>query len=52
MEWNRLIQKNKKWILSRDALQISAVVVRRCTVKKSSINIWPVYLHIIKIDMK
>ena len=52
MEENRFIQRNKKEILRRDTLRIS-VAVQRCTVKKVSLKILPpVYLHIIKIDIK
>ena len=54
MEQNRFIQRNKKKkILRRDTLQISVAVLWRCTVKKMPLKVLPpVYLHIIKIDIK
>ena len=48
-------KKQKKNILRRDTLQMSVAVIQRCTVKKVSFNFklpLPVYLHIIKIDIK
>ena len=54
MEQNRFILRNEKKILTSDTLQITAII-RRFNVKKMSFvfNIsLPVYLHIIKIDLK
>ena len=53
MEQNRFILRNEKKILTSDTLQITAII--RFNVKKMSFvfNIsLPVYLHIIKIDLK
>ena len=44
-------ETTKKKISRRDTLRISVATVRRCTVKKVSLEILPlVYLKIIKID--
>ena len=48
-------KKQKKNILRRDTLQILVAVIRRFNVKNVSFSFKispPVYLHIIKIDIK
>ena len=53
MEQADLSKETKNDILWRDTLRISVAAIRRCTVKKVSLRIsLPVYLHIIKIDIK
>ena len=55
MEQNIFIQRNGKKILRGDTVRIPEAVIRRFNVKKVSFiyNISPpVYLHIIKIDIK
>ena len=55
MERNRFIQRNEKKILRRDTLRISVAVIGRFNVKKVSFIfkvLPPVYLHIIKMDIK
>ena len=56
LRWNKTdLSKETKKILRRDTLRISVAVIGRFKVKKVSFifkNSPPVYLHIIKIDIK
>ena len=56
MQWSKTdLSKETKKILRRDTLQISVAVIWRFDVKKVSFIFkisTPVYLHIIKIEIK
>ena len=46
-------KKQKKKLLRKDTLRVLEGVIQRCCVKKVSLKILPpVYLHIIKIDIR